>query len=141
MSLLAKAVELAAIVHAGQVDKGGAPYILHPLRVMLSVTGEQAQIAAVLHDTVEDSKSGFSLNTIRSYFGDRITAAVDALTRREGESYDSYIDRAKADDIARAVKLADLKDNCDVNRLNRPLTADDKRRFDKYMRARALLQE
>lgn len=136
---VAKAVELAAVVHSGQTDKGGAPYILHPLRVMAAMDDEQSRIVAVLHDAVEDGHD-FSVQSVRSYFGDRIASAVDALTKRSGESYDDYLARLKADELATKVKLADLKDNCDLSRLGRDPDNEDRKRLDKYLRARAILQ-
>lgn len=136
---IAKAVELAAIVHSGQKDKGGAPYILHPLRVMAAMECEQTRIIAVLHDAIEDG-DGFKIGTVRAYFGGRIAAAVDALTKRKRESYDEYLARVKADELATKVKLADLKDNCDLSRLCRAPTDEDRKRLDKYLRARAILQ-
>lgn len=134
------AIGLALAAHRGQADKGGQPYILHPLRVMLEMTTEQDRIVAVLHDVVEDSPS-IRLPEIEAAFGVRIAAAVDALTKRGGESYDDYLSRVRADDIATRVKLADLKDNCDLSRLGRAPTDSDRKRLDKYLRARAILSE
>lgn len=134
------AIGMATAAHRGHTDKGGAPYILHPLRVMLAMQSEQEQIVGVLHDVVEDS-AGIRLPEIEAAFGARIAVAVDALTKREGEDYDAYLDRVKADEIAVKVKLADLKDNCDLSRLGRMPTEADRKRLDKYLRARAVLQE
>lgn len=136
---LTDAITIAAEVHAGQTDKGGAPYILHPIRVMMQMDTDQERIVALMHDTVEDS-DWFDLAEVEVYFGTRIAAAVDALTKREGESYDAYLDRVKADEIAIKVKLADLKDNCDLSRLGRDPNDEDRKRLDKYLRARAILQ-
>ena len=55
MSTLERAIQIAALAHAGQFDKAGQPYILHPLRVMFRMEEEHERIAAVLHDVVEDS--------------------------------------------------------------------------------------
>lgn len=134
------AIAMAVHAHAGQYDKGGQQYILHPLRVMLSMHTEQHRIVAVLHDVVEDS-ADIRLPEIEQAFGGRIAAAVDALTKRKGESYDDYLSRVKADEIARLVKLADLKDNSDLGRLMRHPDETDRKRLDKYLRARAILQE
>lgn len=139
MSDLDDAIRVATEVHEGQTDKGGAPYILHPIRVMMQMDTEQERIVALMHDTVEDS-DWFNLAEVEVYFGTRIAAAVDALTKREGESYDNYLARVKADELATKVKLADLKDNCDLSRLGRFPTDADRARLDKYLRARAVLQ-
>jgi hypothetical protein len=133
---LADAIELACQFHRGQVDKAGAPYILHPIRVMLAVQGEDRQIAAVLHDAVEDG--GLEVGLVAFRFGDRIGEAVDALSRREGESYADFIGRCGANDIARDVKRADLTDNMNLSRLPNP-TSDDVKRAQKYREARVRL--
>ena len=118
MSLLERAILLAVQAHRGQVDRSGAPYILHPLRVMFRVETENERIAAVLHDVVEDTD--WTLDGLRAEgFPEEIVQAVDCLTRREGESYDDRVARAAAHPIARRVKLADLEDNMDARRLTR----------------------
>lgn len=131
-SRLDRAIALAAAVHQGQVDKGGAPYILHPLRVMLRQLDDERRIAAVLHDVVEDGD--ITLDTIRADFGDAVAQAVDALTRREGESYDAFVDRCAANAIARDVKRSDIKDNLDLSRLP-TITPRDQERADRYRQA------
>lgn len=134
--LLDRAITLAVSAHAGQVDKAGAPYILHPLRIMLRQPDGGRRIAAVLHDVVEDG--GVALDAIRSDFGDVVADAVDALTRRDGESYDEFVGRCAGNAVARDVKRADIEDNLDLSRL--PAVTDrDLQRADKYRRALALL--
>jgi (p)ppGpp synthase/HD superfamily hydrolase len=136
-STLEAAIALAAYAHAGQIDKGGAPYILHPLRVMMACKGEKERIAAVLHDVVEDC--GYEVTDLREQFGGTVSDAVDALTRRRSETYEAFIDRCAANPVARVVKLADIADNMDVRRLGREPTAEDNRRLLRYERARAVL--
>ncbi len=131
--LIAAAVAFAAQCHAGQTDKAGKPYIFHPLRVMLRLEGEAKQIAGVLHDVVEDC--GVSLSEIAVRFGEPIAVALDALSRREGESYTDFIERCGQNDIARAVKWADLADNMDLSRLTE-ITDADRQRVEKYRAAR-----
>lgn len=137
---LTDAIILACAAHRGQIDKGGADYILHPLRVMMAMSTEQERIVAVLHDVIEDSPS-IRLPEIEEAFGGRIAAAVDAITKRAAESYEDYVARVAADELARKVKLADLKDNSDLSRLGRELTEADRKRLAKYLRARAILQQ
>jgi hypothetical protein len=134
---LCAAIALAAESHKNQVDKAGQPYILHPLRVMLMLDADETRIAAVLHDTVEDC--GLEIGLIKQRFGPAIADAVDALTRREGESYTDFIERCGANDIARAVKWADLCDNMKLERLGREPTPEDVKRQRKYELARARL--
>lgn len=137
--LLAEAIALAARLHAGTVDKAGAPYILHPLRVMQAVDSDEDRIAAVLHDCVEDC--GISLHEINAMFGRAVSDAIDALTRREDESYEDFVLRCKANPIARRVKLADLEDNMNLDRLGRAPTVADLDRNRKYAAACYVLQD
>ena len=130
---LGDAIAWAARAHSGQYDKGGEPYILHPLRVMSRMGTEPLRIAAVMHDMVEDC--GVTLGQGEATFGPVIADAIDALTRREGESYTDFIDRCRQNYIARKVKLEDLHDNMDLSRLGREPTDADKRRYEKYVKA------
>lgn len=131
------AVSIAARAHRGQTDKAGAPYLLHPLRMMLRMETEAAMMAAVLHDVVEDT--GWTLERLRGEgFPDEVVEAVDCLTRREGESYEEFVERARANPIARRVKIADLEDNMNVRRFGR-LGAKDLERLEKYHRAWCVL--
>ena len=121
--MLARAIEIAASAHATQVDKGGAPYVLHPLRMMMKQTTEAAMIAAVLHDVIEDTP--WTLAKLRAEgFPEQVLDAVVCLTKREGEDYATFIARAGANPIARAVKLADLEDNMDLRRIPEPVQKD-----------------
>ncbi len=129
---LEDAIILACSAHRGQTDKVGAPYILHPLRVMLGVSGDERRIAAVLHDVVEDS--GIDPAVIADRFGDDVAQAVVALSRRDDEDYDAFIERCARNLIARDVKRADIEDNLDLSRLTR-ITASDRERAAKYRRA------
>ena len=137
MATIERARAIAESAHAGQVDKAGADYITHPLRVCDAVIGEDAKIVAVLHDVVEDSD--WTLEGLREEgFSDAVVDAVDALTHRADEDYFDAIRRARDNDLARAVKLADLADNSDRTRLGM-VTEDDERRLRKYAEARAII--
>jgi (p)ppGpp synthase/HD superfamily hydrolase len=132
MANLAHAIALAAKAHEAQTDKAGAPYILHPLRVMQKMHTEAEMMTAVLHDTVEDTD--WTLDGLRGEgFSEEVLAAVDSVTHREGESYEAYLARAAADPIGRKVKLGDLEDNMDLRRLSE-LTSKDMERLQKYHR-------
>ena len=109
MDDLSLAIKVAVEAHRAQVDKNGEPYILHPLRVMMNVS-RPLQVIAVLHDVVEDSDS-YGLGDVLALFGEDVRDAVDALTRREGERYEDFIRRCKANRAARHVKIADIRDN------------------------------
>ena len=127
------ALEIAVAAHRGQTDRAGQPYVLHPLRLMAQFRDETSQIAAVLHDVVEDSE--WTLDDLRTLgFSDEVVTVVDCLTRREGELYEAAIERAAVHPVARRLKLADLEDNLDVRRLD-VLTERDRERLDRYRRA------
>ena len=136
---LDRAIAIAAEAHTDQKDKTGISYILHPIRLMIQMDSEEAMIAAVLHDVVEDSV--WTLDDLRREgFSDEVLNAVDCLTHREGEGEDywDYIKRAGSDPIALKVKLADLLDNLNPNRLNK-VTEEDEKRFERYRKAQKML--
>jgi (p)ppGpp synthase/HD superfamily hydrolase len=133
MNALERAIAIAAEAHQGQTDKAGAPYILHPLRIMLTLNTNEERITAVLHDIVEDR--GWTFDRLRAEgFSDRIVNAIDSVTRRPDETYEEFVARAAKNPIGRRIKLADLKDNSDLSRIKNPSDLDYKR-FEKYQRA------
>jgi (p)ppGpp synthase/HD superfamily hydrolase len=133
MATVEDAVSIAARAHRGQKDKAGAPYLLHPLRMMLRMETEAAMMAAVLHDVVEDTE--WTLERLREAgFSGEVLEAVDCLTHREGESYEEFVERVRTNPIARQVKIADLEDNMNVRRINQ-LGPRDLERLEKYHRA------
>ena len=138
MPTLEDAILLAAQAHRGQRDKAGQPYILHPLRVMLALEGEDERIAGALHDLVEDT--GHTLDGLRAAgYSEAVVAALDCLTRRDGETYEQFVERLKPNPIARRVKLADLADNLDVRRLL-AVGQRDAERINRYLKAWAELR-
>ena len=138
MATLESALQLAAAAHLGQQDKAGKPYILHPIRVMLSVKTTEEQIAAVLHDTVEDTD--VTLKQLRKAgFSAEIISAVDALTKLPSESRVEAARRAVKHPIARQVKLADVRDNLDISRIPH-LTDKHRARLDEYKLVQEILE-
>lgn len=134
MATLEEAIQIALDAHRGQTDKAGRPYVVHPLRLMARMRTEAEQMAAVLHDVIEDSD--WTLAALRERgFPREVVIAVDCLTRRKKESYEAFIERAASDAIARCVKLADVEDNLDIRRLPDALTKKDRKRLDRYRRA------
>jgi len=130
---LERAIAIAATAHAGQVDKGGAPYILHPLKVMLRMSTLEERIVAVLHDVVEDC--GISLDDLRKEgFSEEVLSAIESVTKMPGESYEDFVERAAQNPIGRVVKLADLEENSDLSRITSP-SWEDLERVEKYRRA------
>lgn len=133
MSTLDRAILISVQAHQGQKDRYGKPFILHPLRMMIRMNSEMEKIVAVLHDVVE--KSNWTLEGLRQEgFSKKIIEAVDNLTKRDGEPYSVYIERANSSPLARTVKLADLEDNMDPNRIV-DLPVEDKKRLARYKKA------
>jgi hypothetical protein len=142
VATLERAIEIAVLAHKGARDKAGAPYVLHPLRLMFAVDDPDAKIVAVLHDVVEDSKppNRFDVETLRAEgFSEPVLAALDCVAARPNESYDAFIDRILPNPIARAVKIADVTDNLDIRRLGPDISDRDVERMRKYRRALARL--
>ncbi|MET7300710.1 phosphohydrolase [Embleya sp. NPDC005575] len=134
------AVALARAAHDGQLDKGGHPYITHPLRVMRHVEGTYAQMAAVLHDVIEDTPVG--ADDLRAAgVPERVVAAVIALSKLPGEPLEVSIARAAADPIAIVVKRADIADNRSEARLGQLDAQTQVRLRSKYARSIELLEE
>lgn len=134
--MLNKALEIAVKAHSGQVDKGGNPYILHPLRIMLNFCeseNEATKVCAILHDVVEDTD--ITLDDLRAEgFPEEVITALDCLTKRKGERYDDFISRILTNEIACKVKNGDLADNMDLTRIPNP-TNKDEERVKKYREA------
>ncbi|MBF5007721.1 HD domain-containing protein [Diaphorobacter caeni] len=136
-SCLVRAIEIAKNAHAGQLDKAGRPYIFHSIRVMRRVRSEFEQMVAVLHDVVEDTS--VTLDDLkREGFPPEVVRAIEALTKRPGETRLEAARRAAADPLARTVKLADNADNMDLSRIPNP-TAKDYERLREYEQVRAIL--
>lgn len=139
---LDKAILVAVLTHAGQTDKGGNSYIRHPLRVMEQLDNEDEMIVGITHDVVEDSEKPVvtlehltELGYTKSQVQD-----VDALTKREGETYPEAIDRVAKRVVARKVKIKDIRDNSQLWRLkNKKLGPKDMNRMQDYINALEVL--
>ncbi len=132
--MLDKALLLATNSHHGQFDKGGAPYILHPLKVMhyLKTDDEELQCMALLHDVVEDCDVTFvDLKAIG--MSERVIAAVRCLTKQRGQTLAEYKEVIFSNTDAMKVKMADLRHNSDIRRL-KGVTEKDLVRMEKYHR-------
>jgi len=127
------AISLALQAHKGQLDKGGQPYILHPLAVMNRVESMEEKIVAVLHDAIEDSE--VTLEELRGLgFSEEILTAIQLLTRSTEDSYEEFIEKTTTNRTARNVKIADIKENMNISRIKNP-TQEDYNRLDKYRKA------
>jgi (p)ppGpp synthase/HD superfamily hydrolase len=131
--MLSKMLVIAVNAHQGQYDKAGAPYILHPLKVMhyLKTDDEELQCIALGHDLFEDTK--VTAAELRAEgISERVIAGMMACTKMPGESYEEYKEKIKSNDDAIDVKLADLRHNSDIRRL-KGVTDKDVKRTVKYM--------
>ncbi|MEO7675061.1 MAG: HD domain-containing protein [Pyrinomonadaceae bacterium] len=143
MSTLEKAIAIASEVHEGQFEKAGAPYIMHPLRLMMRMNTEAEMMAAVLHDVPEDSDPNdkWTIQRLRDKgFSEEVLEAVDSVTERNGESYEDFVERAGRNRIGRKVKMADIEDNMNLQRI-RELRPKDLERLAKYHKSRQRLIE
>ena len=137
-TLIEKALQIAINAHKGQTDVGGKPYILHVLRVMNSVDKDEEKITATLHDVAEDTS--WTLDKLKKEgFSNEIVDAVDSVTRRETEDYFTFVNRSKKNIIGRVVKIADIKDNMDIGRIDNPKKKDFER-IERYKKALKILK-
>lgn len=128
--LLERAIEIAKKMHKNQTDKAGKPYIEHCLRVMKDLNTTEDKIVGVLHDSIEDTN--LTIEDLKANgFREPILAGILAITKQENESYENYLERVRSNPIALKVKIADMKDNMNINRIKNP-TEKDYRRLAKY---------
>ncbi len=128
--MLEKAIEIAVEAHRGQIDKAGKIYILHPMRVMLRGKNETEMIVGILHDTVEDTPVTLDMLRMEG-FSEEILAAISCITKEKGEDYGHFINRVLTNPLATQVKLYDIEDNMNRDRIPFP-TPKDEARFAKY---------
>ena len=131
-------MKLSYMAHHGSYDKGGVPYVFHPFHLAEQMKDEVTTIVALLHDIVEDTD--YTLDDLRRMgFGDDVTDALALLTHDPSVPYMDYVEKIKENPIATAVKLADLKHNSDLSRMD---VIDEwaAQRTEKYRKAIALLE-
>ena len=134
-----KALKLCFEAHKNQVDKSGIPYVFHPFHLAEQMTTEETTIIALLHDLVEDTDYTIE-DLINMGFDKAITDAIALMTHDDDVDYMDYVRIIKENPIAKTVKMADLKHNSDITRLD---VVDEKalNRREKYLKAIALLEE
>jgi (p)ppGpp synthase/HD superfamily hydrolase len=130
--LLGKMLVIVTNAHAGQYDKGGNPYILHPLKVMhyLKTDDEELMSIALGHDVIEDTNVTYK-DLREAGITERVIKGITALTKQPGQTYDEYKQTVFANVDAMRVKLADLRHNTDIRRL-KGITEKDIARMVKY---------
>ena len=132
-NLTKKALKLCFEAHKEQTDKSGMPYVFHPFHLAEQMTDEKTTVAALLHDVVEDTEYTFD-DLIEMGFGEEVVDALRLLTHGDGVEYMDYVAALRHNPIAKAVKLADLRHNSDITRLDSP-DAHALRRQEKYLKA------
>jgi (p)ppGpp synthase/HD superfamily hydrolase len=137
-TLLEKAIKIAHDAHHEQVDKAGKPYIEPPLRVMDNVQTLEEKIVGVLHDAVEDSDLTLE-DLVKLGFPENLIVAIESITKRPKEHYQSYLKRVMSNPLALRVKIADMLDNMDMSRISAP-TEKDWKRYKKYQETLPLLR-
>lgn len=140
MAILERAIEIARQAHAGQVDKAGTDYIGHPLRVMEMCETEEEKIVGVLHDVVEDTDWTFEMLEAEGFSSEVIGALRCVTKQSKDENYDEFIERVLTNELARQVKLCDLKDNMNLRRISAP-SEEDLQRIEKYRKAYRLIND
>lgn len=132
------ALKLCFEAHKDQIDKSGMPYVFHPFHLAEQMTDEETTIVALLHDVVEDTD--YTIDNLREMgFGEKILEAIELMTHDDNIPYMDYVVQIKTNPIAKAVKLADLRHNSDITRLD-TITNKDKSRVDKYLKAIEILE-
>lgn len=134
-----KAMKLCFEAHKDQVDKSGMPYVFHPFHLAEQMQDETTTVVALLHDVIEDTD--YTLQDLTDMgFQKEITDALALLTHDKDVPYMDYVAAVKKNAVAKAVKLADLRHNSDLSRLD-VITDKARARKEKYMQAIALLEE
>lgn len=138
-SKITMAMSVCYEAHHGQIDKGGAPYVFHPIHIAEQMQTEEEVVVALLHDVVEDSE--YTIEWLSNIgFSKSVTDAITLLTHKKGVPYMDYIASIKSNPIAKAVKLADLRHNSDLSRLYH-IDEHVLKRVEKYKKAIELLEE
>lgn len=133
-----KAIRLMFDLHKEQTDKSGLPYVFHPWHVAESMDDEIAATVALLHDAVEDTD--LTLEDVREAgFPEEVVVALGCMTHDDSVDYMDYVRALAPNAVARKVKLADLRHNADITRLDAP-TEKDLARREKYLKAIELLE-
>ena len=130
--MLELALSIATEAHNGQFDKAGVDYIEHPIYVASQVDTEEKAVA-LLHDVIEDSPFTAE-ELLLAGLPETVVAAVQILSKKKGQDYQTYLENVKSNSLARVVKLADLKHNSDLSRLS-SVTDKDLERLERYKNA------
>ena len=131
------AINLLFEAHKDQKDKSGLPYIFHPFHVAEQMDDEDSTIVALLHDLLEDTS--YTVEDLKKIgFNNKVCDAIILMTHDDNVKYLDYVKKIKNNEIARKVKIADLKHNSDLTRLD-IITEYDLERKAKYAKALEIL--
>lgn len=133
-----QALQIMFDAHRDQKDKGGMPYVFHPFSVAMQMRDEDTTIVALLHDVIEDHPEK-EKEIMESGFSENVYTALKLLTHNKNVPYMEYVEKIKENPVAKAVKIADLKQNSDLSRLT-VITEEDHERFEKYKKAIEILE-
>ena len=132
------ALKLCFETHRDQTDKSGMPYVFHPFHLAEQMTDEKTTVVALLHDVIEDTE--YTIDDLKNMdFSEDVLSAIALMTHDDSVPYMEYVALIKANPIAKTVKLADLRHNSDLSRLDK-VTAQDHERAEKYKKAIELLE-
>ena len=132
-NLTKKAIMQMFELHKGKTDKADIPYVFHPWSVAEAMDDEISTVVALLHDTVEDTP--ITLEDLREEgYPEEVLEALALLTHDKSVDYFDYVKALAPNPIARKVKLADLRHNSDITRINE-VTEEDLARIEKYKKA------
>ena len=133
------ALKICYEAHAGQEDKSGLPYVFHPFHLAEQMETEHEVCAALLHDVMEDTGMT-ACDLVAAGIPRKYVDTCLLLTHAPGVPYMDYVEGVKADPVARKVKMADLRHNSDLSRLDGEPTEKDLQRIEKYRKAQLMLQ-
>ena len=132
------ALKLCFEAHKDQTDKSGLPYVFHPFHLAEQMPDEKTTVVALLHDVIEDTD--YTLDDLKNMgYSDDILSAIVLMTNDDGVPYMEYVALIKKSPIAKMVKLADLRHNSNMSRLDK-VTAHDRERTEKYKKAIEFLE-
>lgn len=139
-TLASMALSIACDKHSGQIDKANKPYIYHIVQVGKNISKKEDKYLAVayLHDVLEDTN--LTKENLLEKFPVEVVEAVQAITKKDNEPYNEYLERVKNNPIALIVKISDLTHNIDLSRLKK-ISSSDLKRVEKYRKAMEYLKE
>ena len=136
--MVKKAVNIMFEAHKDDIDKGGYPYVFHPFYLATKVEGENETCVALLHDVIEDHGDKYSFEYLeKEGFNKEIIEALRLLTHKKDVPYIEYIAKISKNNVAKVVKIEDLKHNLDIRRTS----GETVKKYDIYVKALEFLEK